>query len=315
MTLTELRYIVALARERHFGNAAQTCFVSQPTLSIAIKKMEEELGVKLFERGSNEVTLTVIGESVIEQASRVLEEVETIKHLVKEGQDPLKGPLRLGIVHTVVPYLLSNLTLLLKESVPTMPLIIIENNSSRLVDMLRQGEIDAVICSLPVNSRGLVEFCPLYDEPLIFVMPKDHRFSNRDSVDIGELESEGVLLTGSSCCLRDYILQLCPTIHRMFWPGIMMNRLIDGNSLESLYCMVMSGVGVGIMPALSVNYKNIEDNSNVVSVCQLTKGDEIVKRRLVLMWRKRFRRKEAIDSIISAIHSMKFSNGVSLVNE
>ncbi|CUT16890.1 MULTISPECIES: LysR substrate-binding domain-containing protein [Candidatus Ichthyocystis] len=300
MTLTELRYVVALARERHFGNAAQTCFVSQPTLSIAIKKMEEELGVKLFERGSNEVTLTAIGECVIEQASRVLEEVETIKHLVKEGRDPLKGPLRLGIVHTAIPYLLLNLTLLLRQLLPTMPLVIVENSSSRLVDMLRQGEIDAVICSQPANSRGFVELRPLYDEPLMFVMPKDHRFSGRESVDVEELESEKVLLTGNSCCLRDHILQLCPAIHRIFWPGMMMNRLIDGNSLRSLYCMIVSGVGVSVFPALAVRCQNVGDD-HMISVCQLRKGDDVVARRLILMWRKRFRRKEAIDAMIKTI--------------
>ncbi|WP_175330061.1 LysR substrate-binding domain-containing protein [Candidatus Ichthyocystis hellenicum] len=315
MTLTELRYVVALARERHFGNAAQTCFVSQPTLSIAIKKMEEELGVKLFERGSNEVTLTAIGECVIEQASRVLEEVETIKHLVKEGRDPLKGPLRLGIVHTAIPYLLLNLTLSLRQSLPTMPLVIVENNSSRLVDMLRQGEIDAVICSQLASSRGFVEIKSLYDEPLMFVMPKDHRFSGREFVDVGELESEKVLLTGNSCCLRDHILQLCPAIHRIFWPGMMMNRLIDGNSLRSLYCMVVSGVGVSVFPMLAVHSQKVEDD-HTVSLCQLRKGDDAVTRRLILMWRKRFRRKEAIDAIIQTIRQVMDGNScVRLVDD
>lgn len=313
MTLTELRYIVALARERRFGNAAQTCFVSQPTLSIAIKKIEEELGVKLFERGSSEVTLTGIGESVIEQASRVLEEVEIIKHLVKEGQDPLKGALRLGIIHTASPYLLSRLTTFLAQFLPAMPLVIVENHLSRLVDMLRQGEIDAMVCSLPFNGRSFVEFRPVYDEPLLLAMPKKHRWSERDWIDVGDLETEKVLLTGNGCCLKGYVLQLCPAMHRIFWPGIMMNKLIDGNSLNSLYCMVASGVGVSVVPALSSRDSSIVEQDFVVTR-PLYKDNEPVKRRLVLAWRKRFRRKEAIDAVFSAIREIDFCSSVSFVD-
>src|SRR5690606_12336845 len=142
MTLTELRYIVAVARERHFGRAAEACFVSQPTLSVAVRKLEEELGVTLFERGVGEVAITPVGERIIEQAQRVLEEAALVKELAKQGKDPLSGPLRLGVIFTIGPYLLPELVPLLKKRAPRMPLMLQEQYTRRLVELLRQGEID-----------------------------------------------------------------------------------------------------------------------------------------------------------------------------
>ena len=145
MTLTELRYIVAVARERHFGRAAQSCFVSQPTLSIAIKKLEDELNVTLFERGSNEVSVTEIGERIIEQAQRVLEEAESVKRIAGEQQNELNGQLKLGIIFTISPYLLPKLIPSLRKLAPDMPLLLEENYTVRLAEMLKRGEVDAII--------------------------------------------------------------------------------------------------------------------------------------------------------------------------
>jgi LysR family transcriptional regulator, hydrogen peroxide-inducible genes activator len=155
MTLTELRYIVAVARERHFGRAAETCFVSQPTLSVAVKKLEEELGVTLFERGPGEVSVTPSGEKIVEQAQRVLEEAARIREIAAAGRDPLAGPLRLGAIYTIGPYLLPKLIPILRKSAPAMQLLIQENFTHRLAEELKRGEVDVILIALPFDEPGV----------------------------------------------------------------------------------------------------------------------------------------------------------------
>src|SRR4029450_8899164 len=166
MTLTELRYIVAVARERHFGRAAEACFVSQPTLSVAIKKLEEELDSKIFERGANEISVTPLGEEIVRQAQAVIEQAQAIKEIAKRGKDPVSGPLRLGIIYTIGPYLLPDLVKQAIERVPQMPLMLQENFTIKLLDMLRTGELDAAILAEPFPDTGLA-VAPLYDEPFM----------------------------------------------------------------------------------------------------------------------------------------------------
>jgi len=155
MTLTELKYIVAVARERHFGRAAEACHVSQPTLSVAIRKLEEELGVQLFERGSSEVSVTPTGVQIVEQAQRVLEQTNTIREIASQGRDPLAGPLRLGVIYTIGPYLLPKLVPLLRERAATMPLIIEENFTERLLEKLKNSELDVAVLALPFASGAV----------------------------------------------------------------------------------------------------------------------------------------------------------------
>src|SRR5947199_1059207 len=164
MTLTELRYIVALARERHFGRAAEKCFVSQPTLSVAVKKLEDELGVVLFERGGTEVTATPVGSRVVEQAQRVLEEAAAIKNIAEQGKDELAAPLRFGAIYTIGPYLMPELIRLLHKSAPRMPLIIQENYTDRLAELLKSGDVDVITIALPFVQPGVLTQA-LYDEP------------------------------------------------------------------------------------------------------------------------------------------------------
>ena len=166
MTLTELKYIVAVARERHFGKAAEACYVSQPTLSVAIKKLEDELEVKLFERSANEVSVTPLGEEIVRQAQSVLEQAAAIKEIAKRGKDPLAGPLRLGIIYTIGPYLLPELVPQAIEQVPQMPLVLHENFTAKLLEMLRAGELDAAVVAEPFPDMGLA-MAPLYDEPFM----------------------------------------------------------------------------------------------------------------------------------------------------
>ena len=171
MTLTELRYIVAVARERHFGRAAEACFVSQPTLSVAVKKLEEELDVKLFERGSNEISVTPLGEEIVRQAQAVLEQAQAIKEIAKRGKDPLAGPLRLGVIYTIGPYLLPDLVRSAIANVPQMPLMLQENFTVKLLDMLRSGELDCAILAEPFPETNLA-VAPLYDESFMVAVPR-----------------------------------------------------------------------------------------------------------------------------------------------
>ena len=189
MTLTELRYIVAVARERHFGRAAEACFVSQPTLSVAIKKLEEELDVKIFERGSNEVSLTVLGTAIVRQAQSVIEQAAAIKEIAKRGQDPLSGALKLGIIYTIGPYLLPQLVRHAIALTPQMPLMLQENFTVKLLDMLRTGELDCAIMAEPFPDSGLA-IAPLYDEPFVVAVPRSHALARETSISSERLRSE-----------------------------------------------------------------------------------------------------------------------------
>ena len=188
MTLSELRYIVAVAAERSFGRAAQKCFVSQPALSVAIQKLEEELGARLFERGKARITVTVVGARVVEQAQKVLEEAARIPEMAQAGRDQLAGRLKLGLIFTIAPYLLPDLIHALHEHAPQMPLEIEENLTRELEIALKAGRIDAAIVALPFAPPGIVTE-PLYEEPFEIVVPRGHPWAKRRSVAAAELAS------------------------------------------------------------------------------------------------------------------------------
>src|SRR5512138_1068175 len=251
MTLTELRYIVAVARERHFGRAAEACFVSQPTLSVAIKKLEEELDLKLFERGASEVSVTPLGEEIVRQAQAVLEQAANIKEIAKRGKDPLNGPLKLGIIYTIGPYLLPELVRNAIEMTPQMPLMLQENFTVKLLDMLRTGELDCAIMAEPFPDTGLA-IAPLYDEPFVVAVPKSHALARRKSVSAEELKRETMLLLGTGHCFRDHVLEVCPEFARFATDADGMRRSFEGSSLETIKHMVASGMGITVVPKLSV---------------------------------------------------------------
>ncbi len=213
MTLNELRYIVAVANERNFGRAAQKCFVSQPALSVAIQKLEEELGARLFERGKTEVAVTPVGERIVEQAQKVLEEAARIREIAQAGRNQLAGPLKLGVIYTVAPYLLPDLIPALHELAPQMPLDIEENLTENLEAALKSGRIDAAIVALPFAPPGVVtEF--LYEEPFQVVVPRGHRWARRKSVQPDELAAEHTILLNVGHCFRDQVLDACPELNR-----------------------------------------------------------------------------------------------------
>jgi LysR family transcriptional regulator, hydrogen peroxide-inducible genes activator len=289
MTLNELRYVVAVAHERSFGRAAARCFVSQPALSVAIQKLEEELGTPLFERGKSEVSITPVGERVVEQAQRVLEEAARLKDIAKLGQDPLAGVLKLGVIYTIAPYLLPDLIPVLRELAPSMPLEIEENLTENLETALKAGRVDVAILALPFASAGIVtEF--LYEEPFEVVVPRDHKWATRKSIDSHELADEHAILMNVGHCFRDQVLGTCPELNQAN------AQVARTNSLETVRNMVASGLGISVLPrdALVAKY-----HSQLVTAIPFT--EPVPSRRVALAFRKTFPRPAAIGALRDAI--------------
>jgi LysR family hydrogen peroxide-inducible transcriptional activator len=309
MTLTELKYIVAVAREKHFGHAAEACFVAQPTLSVAIKKLEDELGVTIFERGGTEVSVTPIGAQIVAQAERVLEQTAAIKEIAKQNKDPLAGPLRLGVIYTIAPYLLPPLVKTMIERVPQMPLVLQENFTTRLIELLRQGELDAAIMALPFADQGLM-VQPLYDEPFVVALPRNHPWANRKFIDAEELKSETMLLLGNGHCFRDQVLEVCPEMSRFSTSGDGIARTFEGSSLETIRHMVASGIGITVLPHASVPDMNPKDGM----LRYLPFSAPAPSRRVVIAWRKSFTRGAAIEAVRQAVLSCNL-NGVEMLRD
>ena len=307
MTLTELKYIVAVARERHFGRAAEACYVSQPTLSVAIKKLEEELDVKLFERSANEVTVTHLGAEIVRQAQSVLEQAAVIKEIAKRGKDPLAGPLTLGVIYTIAPYLLPDLVRQMIRHTPQMPLMLQENFTVKLLEMLRTGEIDCAILAEPFPDAGLA-IAPLYDEPFLAAVPINHPLAAQTEVTSEQLKQETMLLLGSGHCFRDHVLEVCPEFARFSSNAEGIRRSFEGSSLETIKHMVAAGMGVTLVPRLSVPKeamatKPLRKRDEEPFVKYLPFAGDAPTRRVVLAWRRSFTRYEAIASLRNAIYA------------
>lgn len=309
MTLTELKYIVAVARERHFGKAADACFVSQPTLSVAVKKLEEELDVKLFERSANEITVTALGEEIVRQAQSVLEQAANIKDIAKRGKDPLAGALKLGVIYTIAPYLLPDLVRQVITHLPQMPLMLQENFTVKLLEMLRTGEIDCVILAEPFPDAGLA-VAPLYDEPFFAAVPSQHPLAKLSSVTTEALKSETMLLLGSGHCFRDHVLEVCPEFARFSSDAEGIRKSFEGSSLETIKHMVAAGMGITLVPRLSVpsqalqpSKRRRDDDFVKYLPVQDGKGVPPPTRRVVLAWRRSFTRYEAIAALRNAVYA------------
>ena len=311
MTLTELKYIVAVAREKHFGRAAEACFVSQPTLSVAIKKLEDELEVKLFERSANEVTVTPLGEEIIRQAQSVLEQAAAIREIAKRGKDPLAGPIRLGVIYTIGPYLLPELVRNTIRLSPQMPLMLQENFTVRLLEMLRMGELDCAILAEPFPDTGLA-LAPLYDEPFMAALPSGHELAKLKSLTTDQLKNETMLLLGNGHCFRDHVLEVCPEFARYASHAEGIRRSFEGSSLETIKHMVAAGMGVTLVPRLSVPKEALEptrkrrkDEDAFVKYLPIVDihGAPPPTRRVVLAWRRSFTRYEAIAALRNAIYA------------
>jgi LysR family hydrogen peroxide-inducible transcriptional activator len=297
MTLTELRYIVAVARERHFGRAADACFVSQPTLSVAVRKLEEELNTQIFERTNTEVSMTSLGALIVDQAQRVLEEANSLKHLAMHGQDPLSGPLRLGAIYTIAPYLLPSLVRIARKRLPNVPLFLEENFTVRLLEILRQGALDCLVLAEPFASAGLNQI-DLYDEPFLVAVPKGHPWEFRTSIPHREIKEKNTLLLGTGNCFRDHVLGVCPELNR-FGSGATLGeqRSFEGSSLETIRQMVASGIGISVMPRTSVADPEATDQL----IRYIPFEDPIPTRRICLVWRKNFPRAAAMEELAKVI--------------
>jgi LysR family hydrogen peroxide-inducible transcriptional activator len=289
MTLNELRYIVAVAQEKNFGRAAQRCFISQPALSVAIQKLEEELQTQLFERGKSEITVTPVGERIVEQAQKVLEEAARIRDIAQAGRNQLAGLFRLGAIYTVAPYLLPDLVPALNALAPDMPLEIEENITEQLEAALKTGRIDAAIIALPFQPPGIVtEF--LYEEPFQVVVPQCHPWAKRKTIDPSELAGEHAILLNVGHCFRDQVLESCPELNRGDAP------VTRSNSLETIRNMVASGLGISVLPrdALTPKY-----HSRLVVPVPFAKP--VPSRRIALAYRRSFPRPAAIGAIREAV--------------
>lgn len=285
MTLTDLRYIIALARERHFGRAAEKCHVSQPTLSVAVKKLEAELGMPLFERGI-EVTATPLGEQIIAQAQHVLAEAARIPELAAQGRDALSGTLRIGVIHTIAPYLLPELVPLLRERAPQMPLVFQEGFTENLVASVKAGDLDVIILALPIVEPGLVAQ-PVYDEAFRVLLPVQHPWVKQKAITPTQLLDEPLLLLGAGNCFRDQVLDLCAqTSNTATAP-----QVLEGSSLETIRYMVASGIGITVMPASCAD--RITKNDPLLRVRSFV--EPTPTRCIGLVWRTSFPRHKAID--------------------
>ncbi|MBN3562043.1 hydrogen peroxide-inducible genes activator [Aliamphritea spongicola] len=291
MTLTELRYIVTLAQEQHFGRAAERCFVSQPTLSIAVKKLEDELGTALFERSKHAVRVTPIGEKVVRQAQTVLEQAESIKELAQEGKDQLVSPLRVGAIYTIGPYLFPHMVAQMQVRAPQMPLYIEENFTENLRLKIRNGELDAIIIALPFSEPDILTR-PLYEEPFMMLLPKDHPLSDKEQIDSQVLHEQDLLLLGEGHCFRDQVLESCPTLGG----GKDKVSLTEGSSLETIRMMVASGLGSSVIPMSATG-------GHYQSELVVTRPFKIPAptRTVAIAWRASFPRPQAIDLLIDAI--------------
>ncbi len=310
MTLTELRYIVAVAREHHFGRAAGMCFVSQPTLSVAVRKLESELGVTLFERGPTEVKVTAIGRRVVEQAQRVLEDADTVRQIAAHGQNELAGMLRLGVIYTIGPYVLPHLIPLLRRKAPQMPLQIEENYTAVLSERLKQGKLDLIILSLPFEEPGIATEA-IYEEPFVVLMPAGHRLERKQQVATSDLSHEDLLLLGPGHCFRDQVLRACPECNRASVPSDNIQKTLEGSSLETIRLMVVSGMGITVLPQTSIDdYSYPKD---LLSVRPFSQPEP--RRTVALAWRKRFPRLEAIRVIADTVRTCALENGVNIIDQ
>jgi LysR family hydrogen peroxide-inducible transcriptional activator len=300
MTLNELRYIVTLAQEQHFGRAAERCFVSQPTLSIAVKKLETELGVALFERSKTRVQATPLGERIVAQAQLVLEQSAAIKDIASAGKDQLASPLSVGAIFTIGPYLFPHFIPQLQRLAPQMPLYVEEGYTATLRQRLRKGELDAIIIALPFTEADVVTQ-PLYDEPFVVLMPAGHPLAAEALITPDQLSQDNVLLLGEGHCFRDQVLEACPQLQQSIEKESGSGRLrtaSDGSSLETLRHMVASGLGITVLPLSAATASQYA--SGLLETRPF--AAPAPRRTVALAWRASFPRHKAIDILRDAIN-------------
>jgi LysR family transcriptional regulator, hydrogen peroxide-inducible genes activator len=298
MTLTELRYIVALAQEQHFGRAAERCNVSQPTLSIAVKKLEDELGVALFERGKQGVLVTPLGTRIVAMAGDVLEKTAEIKDVAAADSDQIDGPLALGTLPTIGPYLLPQFIPLLQEMTAQLPLYVEEAMQASLTDKLRSGDLDAILVTAPFNEPDIVTQV-LFDEPFVVLLPARHRLAGKHEIAASDLDPAEVLLLDEGHAFREQVLAAFPHLRPEDAPVGAKRGPMRGSTLETLRHMVASGLGLAILPQAAAHIPLYAPNLLITKPFT----EPAPKRTLVLAWRVSFPRHKAIDVLRRAIQA------------
>jgi len=292
MTLNELRYVVAVAHTQHFSKAAEACHISQPSLSIAIKKLEEELGITIFQRGKRKVEVTPEGETVVKQAQRVIEEADKLVNLKNEQRNPLQGVLRLGAIFTIGPYLYPSLIPYMREHYPEMPLHIDEDYTENLRRKLLTAEIDVAVLALPFSDPA-IDTLELYDEDFVPVFYEGHPFSHMSKVKVSDIPSNELLMLGTGNCFRDQVIAACPQCQS---PESSNDDWVVGSSLETIRHMVAMKLGITVMPitalAKQADYPGLDSRPF---------ADPVPKRRVILAWRSSFPRKEAVFELARAM--------------
>lgn len=292
MTLNELRLITVLARIKNFKKAAEACYITQPALSLAVKKLEDELGVLLFERNRKEINLTAIGELVVEQATKVIEEAERVKEIAKHGRNQLAGPLKFGVIYSVGPYLLPELIPILRLAAPEMPLLIEENLTANLENQLKNAVVDVAVVALPFNIPG-IKTMPLYEEAFAVVVPVTHEWAERKSIAAEELDEQKVLLLSSGHCFSNQVIQSCPTLTRK-------GEILQGNSLETIRNMVASNLGITVLPVSATGEKYQNQLLKVIPF-----DEPRPTRQIALAWRKSFFREQAVELVADSIRQIE----------
>lgn len=275
MNLRDLRYLVALAEHRHFGHAAEACFVSQPNLSTQIRKLEDELGVTLVERTPRNILLTEIGKEVVARARDMLHQADQIRAIARRASDPGSGTVRLGIFPTLGPYLLPHVVPLIRKAFPRLELLLVEEKTEVVVSRLREGKLDAGILALPVHDDSLhLEF--LFEEPFLLAVPVSHRLAKRKRLKLSDLANESLLLLEDGHCLRDQALEVCHLA------GAGERHGFRATSLETLRQMVAADVGITLLPTLAIN----PPVAQVDAIRLIEFAGHRPHRRLAMVWRK-----------------------------
>jgi LysR family transcriptional regulator, hydrogen peroxide-inducible genes activator len=288
--LKDLRYLVAVADALHFGRAAERCFVSQPTLSAQLKKLEQYLGVQLIERQPNNVSLTEAGQQIVSRARRILEASDEVVTLARAHRDPLAGRLRLALLPTIGPYLLPRVSQAIRRALPRLELHLYEYQTAPMLEKLRCGELDLGILALPVDLEGL-EARELFAEPFTVAVPDRHPLARRERVQVADLEDETLLLLEEGHCLRDQALEVCSRV------GAGESQDFRATSLETLRQMVATGAGVTLLPELAT--KGAYGDARGVTVLPFAKPAPA--RRVGAVWRRTTVRRPVIDAVCKLI--------------
>jgi LysR family hydrogen peroxide-inducible transcriptional activator len=293
MNLRDLKYIIAVAESRHFGKAAERCFISQPTLSGQIKKLEAELGVAIFERSNRSVEITPAGEAIINHARQIMEQADVIEQLARAHQDPLAGPLRIGAIPTLSPYLMPLILAPLKKKFPQMKLVLSEELTDTLLQRLRNHEIDAALLATPVEDQDLANL-PLFDEPFWVAYPSNHPFYTKEKITRRDLDNENILLLGEGHCLASQAMEVCHIKERQA-QGEMAD--LRASSLETLIQLVKADFGITLVPALAMRGTWTSGSGVVAQPLKIADAS----RRISLVYRHSFPRPTALQTLADTI--------------